>query len=266
MVDIKRGNRDIWLDVHVKVRSMFSLSLPMAVVALPWDGPVAGMPASQSSIPLLQLIPIHSDMPEFAKDWSKEALNGVQGSSPLTWPLVKAVVGLVLPSTAGKGIEVREKLGLSYQPPRFRVDQLDSATARWVTVATWAEEQRLEWSGSKLAPRMEKGCEWCKCQNGMWRGEAAWRREAWVTAIATAAGVGTLASVAILVFLLAQCGQVLEGSQATTLALLAATATLFAAVSCSFSPFLFILAFLMLYVLHCRWHHTACSQGSWCVT
>ena len=210
---------------------MFSLSLPMAVVALPWDGPVAGMPASQSSIPLLQLLPTHSDMPEFATDWSKEALNGArQGSSPLTWPLVKAVVGLVLPSTGGKGVEVREKLGLSWQPPRFQVDQLDSATARWITVATWAEEQRLEWNGPKLAPRMEVGCEWCNCQNGMWRGEAAWRREAWVTAMATAAGVGTLASVAILVFLLAQCGQVLEGSQATTFALLAATVMLFAAV------------------------------------
>jgi len=126
---------------------------------------------------------------------------------------------------------VREALGLSWQPPRFRVDQLDSETAGWVTVASWAEEQRLEWSGVKPATRIEEGCEWCTCQNGEWQeGEAAWRREAWVTAMATAAGVGTLASLAVLVFLLAQCGQVLEGSQATTYALLGATVLLFASV------------------------------------
>ena len=62
-----------------------------------------------------------------------------------------------------------------------------------------------------------------------------------MTAMATAAGVGTLASVAILVFLLAQCGQVLEGSQATTLALLAATVMLFAAVRFFFFIHLFLL-------------------------
>ena len=126
---------------------------------------------------------------------------------------------------------MREALGLSWQPPRFRVDQLNSETAGWVTVASWAEEQRLEWSGVKPATRIEEGCEWCTCQNGEWQeGEAAWRREAWVTAMATAAGVGTLASLAVLVFLLAQCGQVLEGSQATTYALLGATVLLFASV------------------------------------
>ena len=210
---------------------MSSLSIPMAVVALPWDGPVAGMPVSQSPTTLFQLLPMHSHMPEFATAWSKENLNGAQGSSPLTWPLVKLVTGLVLPSTGGKGVQVREALGLSWQPPRFRVDQLDSETARWVTVAAWAEEQRLEWSGVRPATRVEEGCEWCTCQNGEWQeGEAAWRREAWVTAMATAAGVGTLASLAVLVFLLAQCGQVLEGSQATTYALLGATVLLFASV------------------------------------
>ena len=217
---------------------MSSLSIPMAVVALPWDGPVAGMPVSQSPTTLLQLLPMHSHMPEFATAWSKENLNGAQGSSPLTWPLVKLVTGLVLPSTGGKGVQVREALGLSWQPPRFRVDQLDSETAGWVTVASWAEEQRLEWSGGKPATRIEEGCEWCTCQNGEWQeGEAAWRREAWVTAMATAAGVGTLASLAVLVFLLAQCGQVLEGSQATTYALLGATVLLFASVQSTSSLF-----------------------------
>ena len=57
----------------------------------------------------------------------------------------------------------------------------------------------------------------------------SWRWEGWVIALATLSGLGVVCTLVILVFLCAQCGEVLEGGQSTTFLLLLATFTIFTA-------------------------------------
>ena len=144
-------------DISRLLRSMASLSLPLHLVALPWDGPLH-LPTSTALPTTLQLLPTYSTMPEFMKE-----REGEEVEVPLTWPLVEEVVGAVV---QGGGGDIRQRLGLSWEQPRFRVDQVEGEEGRWVTVGTWVEGE-LEWSGP-TPPPVGQGCSWCKCSNGGW--------------------------------------------------------------------------------------------------
>ena len=113
--------------------------------------------------------------------------------------------------------------------PRFRIEKLDVHSAQWQSIGVY-EEGDVNWNNSSQwnHPQLViDGCEWCECVNGAWRGEPSWRWETWVTALTTVAGLGTLCAIAIFVFLFAQCGQVLEGGQGTTVVFLIVTVFLY---------------------------------------
>jgi len=86
---------------------------------------------------------------------------------------------------------------------------------------TWVRSQEF-WNVNN---HCSKG--WCTCVNGLWENKPVWIFDTWVTALATLAGLGLTCCLAIFVFLCSQCGQVLEGGQATTFLLLSSTVLTF---------------------------------------
>jgi len=217
-------------DIARLVKNMFELNLSLSLVVLPWDGPIVDMPGSDYEIiNIVQLIPTYHEMPEFMSVYKKSySKNEIE--NPLNWQIVKALYGvLVLNDNNVDEVTIREGLKLTREMPRFRLEKMDVHSAQWKTVGVY-EEGEIIWNNSSQwnHPQLVMdGCEWCECVNGAWKGEPTWRWETWVTALTTVAGLGTLCAVAVFVFLCAQCGQVLEGGQSTTVVLLLASMFLY---------------------------------------
>ena len=176
---------------------------------------------------LLQVVPQYLNMPEFLTDWQVQS-PGAGQETPLSWQLVQTVFSLLQNTSEQEaggepGSRVRAGLGLSLQPPSLRVDRLDVGLARWGTVAEYREGEEgqggLVWSSTGPASTVVEqgegegeGCLWCHCVNGSWRGDSAWVWDTWVTSLLAVSCVGIIATLAVLVFLLTQCSQVISFS------------------------------------------------------
>lgn len=217
-------------DIARLVRNMYELNLSLSIVVIPFDGPIADMPGSDFEIiDVIQLIPTYYEMPEFMSEY-KDKNPSIGFEHPLSWQIVKTLYGIsVLQDEHVNEATTREGLHLTREMPRFRIEKLDVHSAQWQSIGVY-EEGDVNWNNSSQwnHPQLVMdGCEWCECINGAWRGEPSWRWETWVTALTTVSGLGTMCSVAVFVFLCAQCGHVLEGGQSTTVILLVATILLY---------------------------------------
>ena len=216
-------------DIARLVRNVYELNLNMSVLALPWDGSVADMPGSDAAagrVEILQLVKTFYNVPEFMAEagqrWSYE--------HPATWPLVRAVYGLLELGEAGVAEEMaRAGLGLAAEAEQFRVEQFQLRQPAWRTVAV-CEDGSLTWTRAPLVTGAGGGCAECQCVNTAPRPALAWTHATWVTVTAATAGAGLLGCGLVAAFLCRQCGAVLEGGLATTAALLAATALTYLAV------------------------------------
>ena len=215
-------------DIARLVENIYQLNLNMSVLALPWDGPVKEMPATDSeTVDIIQLVQQFSHMPELVADL------GLETEHVMTWEVVRSLYGLLVEGEVGVDSDtVRAGLELTRQTEKFSVERL-SGSAGWRTVGA-VEGGQLRWAGLEplVTARARQGevvedCENCQCVNGLARPALAWRSEAWLTGLVSVAGLGLTASLLLAVFLCSQCGQVLEGSQLTSFCLLAATSLLF---------------------------------------
>ena len=213
-------------DIERLVENIYQLNLNMSVLALPWDGSVKEMPATDSeNVDIIQLVQTFSNMPELAADL------GLEAEHVMTWEVVRSLYGLLVEGQVGVDSDtVRRGLELTRQTEKFSVEKL-SGSAGWRVVGG-VESGQLSWAGLE-PPQVtvragdSGGCENCQCVNGLSSPALVWRSELWLTVLLILAGLGLLSCLLLSTFLCSQCGQVLEGSQVTSFCLLSATSLLF---------------------------------------
>ena len=218
-------------DIVRLVKNIYQLNLNMSVLAVPWDGSVSDLPASDlDKVEIIQLVQTFSNLPDFT------ASAGLQVENVRSWEVVRSLYGLLVLGDVGVDEDtVREGLQLQRERPEYSVERLDRSGWRSVAVM---EAGTLRWTGRAPVVRSEESesCESCQCLNGVSRPAPVWRHEVWVTVLVTVAALGIVSCLLVCFYLCTQCGQVLEGSQATTFSLLSATVILFVSVL----PFCFL--------------------------
>jgi len=204
------------------MRNLNELNIRVGLLVLPWDGPLSNLVGEQMiNSTIISLLPKNSVMPEFNKFYKKFAeISEDVYDNPLSWQLVKALYGvLVLNDSTIDDTTARDGLGFSRDGLEYTVEEFNPEKRVWEKLGVY-EEGEFSWPRSY---QVQDACTRCICENGLWKDGARWRWESWVTALATLAGLGILCSLAIFVFLCAQCGEVLEGAQSTSFLLLSAT-------------------------------------------
>jgi len=205
------------------ILNLHQLNFKMDIVVLPWDGALDELVGSEvTNSTILSVVPKRSILEEMTPNRGSEKLE----ESPLSWQLVKAIYGvIVLNYSSIDDVTAKDGLQLSRQETDFKVDKFDVETLLWDPFGVYKGGD-FSWGRS---PPSQQICDHCTCTNGVWRSQVSWRREGWVIALSTLAGLGVVCCLVILVFLCAQCGQVLEGGQTTTFLLLLATISIFVA-------------------------------------
>ena len=209
------------------MRNLQELNMKVGVLVLPWDGPIATLTGEKTiNSTIISLIPKNSVMPEFTQFYKKlRKISNDVYDNPLSWQIIKSLYGvLVLNDSTIDDTTARDGLQLSRNGLEYSVEEFNHEKKVWEKLGMY-EDGEFSWPRSY---QPEDTCTRCVCDNGLWMDRTAWRWESWVTALATLAGLGILCSLAILVFLCTQCGEVLEGAQASSFLLLSATLLTFA--------------------------------------
>ena len=207
-------------DIARLVRNVYELNLNMSILAVPWDGSVVDMPGSDMrGVEILQVVQTFYNMPEFMSDnkqWSYE--------HPSTWQVSRALYGLLeVDEVNVDEVTAKKGLRLTSETPKFRLEQFDLRLTSWSTVGV-CEAGIVTWtSASKRSVISDTvmECYECQCVNSVMTSAVKWRTgDTWVTVLTSLASLGLLALLLAGIYLLLQCGQVLEGSQVTSLLLL----------------------------------------------
>ena len=208
-------------DIARLVRNVYELNLNMSILALPWDGSVVDMPGSNmQGVEIIQMVQTFYNMPEFMRDnkqWSYE--------HPSTWQVSRALYGLLEVGEVNVDADTAKKgLRLTSEVPKFRLEKFDLSLTTWSTVGV-CEEGAVTWtSASERSAISDSGameCYECQCVNQVMTSAVRWRSgDTWVIVLTSLASLGLLVTLLTGLYLLLQCGQVLEGSQVTSLFLL----------------------------------------------
>ena len=211
-------------DIERLLSNIHQLNLNMSVLAVPWDGSLSHLP--HTDLEIIQLLQTTSNLPDLSD--GQEHVR--------TWEVVRSLYGLLVVGEVGVDEQtMMEGLGLRRERMEYSVSLWDRSDWRSVGVM---ESGSVRWTGRVPLVRGEEGqtCLACQCLNGVSPRSPVWRHEAWVTGLVTGAGLATGLCLLISFYLCSQCGQVLEGSQATSFSLLLATVILLI----SILPFCFL--------------------------
>ena len=208
-------------DIARLVRNVYELNLNMSILALPWDGSVTDMPGSDMrGVEIMQMVQTFYNMPEFMrenKQWSYE--------HPSTWQVSRALYGFMEVGEVNVDEDTAKKgLRLTSEIPKFRIEKFDLRLTIWSTVGVY-EDGTVTWTSASVRSEIsDKGameCYECQCVNNVMTSAVKWRSgDTWVTVLTSLASLGLLVTALAVLYLLLQCGQVLEGSQVTSIILL----------------------------------------------